>query len=153
MNPAQVHLMVVHVPVVGLLGVAILLAAGNLLRNGSLLHAGYVFLLLSTLCAGAAYLSGPGAWESIREGLDPLADQVETHAVLGRGLLVGLVLASLLAFNAVLQVLQGLKTPRWQHLLILASVLALSGLGAWTAHSGGSIRHPELHAPSPPSEP
>jgi hypothetical protein len=151
MNAAQVHLMVVHVPVVGLLGVALLLALGLLTRNEGMLRAGHGFLLLCTACAAAAYVSGPWAWEIISGAAEGATDLVASHAVLGRALLVGLVLASIVALNALLQAAQGMATPRWQHALILGSVLPLAALAAWTAHSGGLIRHPEVRAVSPAS--
>jgi hypothetical protein len=151
MNAAQVHLMVVHVPVVGLIGVIILLSLGLLARNEGMLRVGHGFLLLCTACSAAAYLSGPSAWEIISESAPAATDLVSSHAVLGRALLVGLVLASIVTLNALLQIAQGMSTPRWQHGLVLGGAVFLAALAAWTAHSGGLIRHPEVRAAPPPA--
>lgn len=148
MSPGRVHLLIVHLPVVGLLGVLFLLLPAWFLRNEALRRAGYVFLIACAVASAVAYASGPGALLQLKESRVVDRDLADDHAVLGRALAAGLVLVSVVALNALVQVLQGSTPPRWQHLLVLIGVAALSYLAAWTAHTGGFLGHAEL-PPSP----
>lgn len=151
MNPAQAHLLVVHVPVLGCIaGVGFLIAA-RLARNETLFKSACAMLLISAVGGGASFFTGPGAYEQLAVPAGPERDLVETHAALGKGAALGLVLVGLASLLALLQYPQG-ETPapalRWT---LLAGAVLVSALLAWTAHQGGLVSHPEIrgtdHAP------
>ena len=65
MSAVQLHLLVVHLPVLACPAAAVLLLIARLTRNETLFQTGAAFLVLGALGAAAAYFSGPAAYESL----------------------------------------------------------------------------------------
>lgn len=144
MSAAHLHLLVVHLPVVGCLSALVLLAIGEWRRSELVFQIACGFLLGCTVSAAAAYYSGPEAYEQLETVLAAEKTLIEDHAVLGRAAFVGMVIVGVVALQALLQFLQDEKPARWLRWLLLALTLAMCALFAWTAHLGGLIRHVEL---------
>lgn len=146
MTAAELHLMVVHLPVVGCLFVAVLLVLGHVLGSDLLLKVGYGFSIALALLGVAAFYSGPSAYEQLQTELLAQKPWVEQHALVARAAFIGLVVCGALAVQAHLQFLQEEPPARWLRFTILVLVLAMSYLLAWSAHLGGAIRHHEVRA-------
>ncbi|MCB1164011.1 MAG: hypothetical protein R3C71_11745 [Candidatus Krumholzibacteriia bacterium] len=146
MSAAQLHLLLVHLPVLACPAAAALLIASRIAANETLLKTACVTLVLGTLAATGAYFSGPPAYESLQLAPGPTRELVEAHAALGKGAFMGLVLLGLAALLALLQYPQGERPAPWLRWTLLAASLLLAWLLAWTAHQGGLIRHEELRA-------
>ena len=143
MNPLQVHLLVVHLPVLGCPAAFGLLLASRLAHSEILFKTACVFLLLALLGGGLAYFSGPAAYEGLE--VDALTRElVEDHAALGKGAFMGLVLLGLAALLALMQYPQGESPAPWLRWLLLVAALLMAALLAWTAHQGGLAGHVEL---------
>jgi hypothetical protein len=150
MTATHLHLTVVHLPVVGCVFVAVLLAVA-LWRRSDLLFVTACCLLLA--CAGgavAAYYSGPPAYEQVKQRLVDGEEAVEQHALLGRASFVGMILLGVLAIQALLRTAAGEGAAGWLRRVLLAGTLLLCWLLAWTAHLGGAVRHDELRGRSLP---
>lgn len=144
MNAAHLHLLVVHLPVVGC-PVALLLMLVALRRgDDALLRLAWLFLIATAVLAVVAYYSGPPAYELLATELEPVKQLVEDHAVVARAAFVGMVVAAALAVQGWLQFLQQETPPRWLRWTIAALTLLLCYLLAWSAHLGGALRHPEV---------
>jgi xanthine/uracil permease len=144
MNPLLVHLVVVHVPVVGLLFAAATAVAAAVWDDRRLL---ILALLFSGICVAGgviAYVSGPQAYDVLKEHLDPEAIAVaDDHAVLGKAGFATVVLIGIGLAQIVIRWAGGTPPPRWTG-WALATTLALTAiLFAVTAHHGGGIRRPE----------
>lgn len=144
MSAAEVHLAVVHVPVVGCFFVAVLLAVALWRRSELLFLTAAALLLVCTAGAIAAYYSGPPAYEQVKSRLVDGENAVEQHAVLGRAAFVGMILLAALALQAVLRTAAGERAARGLRWALLIGALLLCWLLAWTAHLGGAVRHDEL---------
>jgi uncharacterized membrane protein len=144
MSPGHLHLLAVHLPVVLTPVAAILLGVGYLRKSEDLVRAAYWLLVASVVAGGAAYFSGPSAFENMEAELGPVRDLVETHAVLGKAAFFGLVLLAVGSVQALLQGHQEEPTPGWLKWTLAAGTLLLCYVLAWTAHLGGQIRHPEV---------
>lgn len=144
MTAAYIHLVVVHLPVVGSLFVAAWLALGHFLNNDLLLKISYGTLVVLALFGIAAYYSGPSAYEQLEAELASSKPWVEQHAVIGRAAFMLLIVTAVLAFQALLQFLQEEPPANWLRRTILGMTLALVYLLAWSAHLGGEIRHTEI---------
>jgi hypothetical protein len=144
MTAAYIHLVVVHLPVVGSLFVAAWLALGHFLKSDLLLKIGYGTLVVLALFGIAAYYSGPSAYEQLEAELAASKPWVEQHAVIGRAAFMLLIVTAALAVQALLQFLQEEPPATWLRRTILGLVLVLVYLLAWSAHLGGEIRHPEI---------
>ena len=159
MSALQLHLAVVHLPVVlcPLAAVFLLVAMARNEAGEPLLRLGWVLLLVAALGSLTAYYSGPSAFEQLNEQMPGgapageaarIQDLVEDHAVLGRTAFVGMVLVGVLALQGLLQFLQGESPARWLRVTILVLALALSYVLVWSAHLGGQVGHPEIRGPS-----
>jgi len=149
MNAAQLHLMTVHVPVLGAGLAAVLLAVGVWRRNLLVEQLALFGLVVSALGAVTAYLSGPGAYEILDAGYVVDKALIEHHAVLGKAAFVGMAVLGVAAVTALLQHAQGEAPPRALNFVLVGGGLCLGWLLAWTAHEGGSIRHPEIRGALP----
>jgi hypothetical protein len=143
MNPAHLHLLLNHVPVLGAFGLLLLFTIAFFRRDSSL---GRLTLVLTILVAGAAvavFLTGEPAEEIVEELAGIGESAIEPHeeaarvATIGFGILGAGAAAMLLAFRRH-------ELPRWAMGVVLVSTLAVSGLMGWTANLGGRIRHTEI---------
>src|SRR5262245_31373474 len=134
MTAAHLHLMVVHLPVVGCPLVFLILLLGQKRQDESFLRLGYLLLAFCAVAAGVAFYSGPSAFEGLQAELAAERDLVESHAVLGRAAFIAVLAAGVLAIQAWLQLQQEEKPARWLRLAILWGTLACCYLLAWSAH-------------------
>jgi uncharacterized membrane protein len=143
MNGAHLHLVLTHLPVVGVLVALGVLAFGLLRRQDVLQRAGFVLLVLTGLTAGLAYLTGEGAEEKIEDTAGVSESVIERHesaaqiAAIGAGI-IGVLGVAALAVSWRAPVRRGVAT------LVLLGAMAEAGALAWTANRGGQIRHPEI---------
>tara|TARA_R110002095_G_scaffold40574_6_gene37438 strand:+ start:3045 stop:3554 length:510 start_codon:yes stop_codon:yes gene_type:complete len=144
MNAAQVHLLTVHVPVVGFWGLSILFILAHFFRDDRLFKISCWLFLTILLLATVAYFSGPPAYELLKEYYKVEKETVEFHAVLARSCLLAMVVLAMIVGNALVQGFQGEKVPGWQRWVILVSTLLLAVFWSVAAHWGGMIRHPEI---------
>ena len=144
MNAAHLHLMTVHVPVVGCWGLFILFLLSAHFRDERLFKISCWLLLSILLLATVAYFSGPPAYELLGDRYQLDQETVEFHAVLARSCLLAMVVLSMVVGNALIQGFQGETVPRWQRTVIIIGTLALAGFWSVAAHWGGRIRHPEI---------
>jgi hypothetical protein len=145
MDTGHLHLMLNHLPVLGVPALLALLLWG-LARDMPSVARGALWLTLAVgVVTAAVYLTGEAA-EELVEGLPTFSERlVERHETVALGTTVMVVATGLLAALALYisarRGLQGSKTP----VRLVVAGLALStvalGLTAWT---GGPIGHPEL---------
>ena len=148
MNWPQLHLTLVHVPVVGAFFSLVLFSLALIYRSDLLFRVGCGFTVFCALAAAASYFTGGEAFEAMQDQLD--TDVVEQHALVARGAFLLYTLGGVGALVALLQELQeepAAPALRWA---LLAVNAVLFGVLIWAAHLGGLIRHPEL-APPPES--
>ena len=144
MNWAHWHLMLNHIPVVGIgLGVVVL-ALGFVKKSFELQKAGLAIFVIMALLTLPAYFTGEPA-EEIVEELPGFSEMlIERHedaakiAVMASGLLGVVALSGLALFR------QATQLPRIFVIAVLLLGLAAEGALAWTANQGGKIRHAEL---------
>lgn len=144
MNAAQVHLLTVHIPVIGCWGLSILFILAQFFRDDRLFKINCWLFLTLLLAATIAYFSGPPTYDLLKEGFSVKKEIVEFHAILARSGLLAMVVLAMVVGNALLQGFQGEKIPGWQRWIILVSMLLLSIFWGVVAHWGGLIRHPEI---------
>ena len=136
MNWAQLHLALVHVPVVGAFFSLVVFALDLLFRVGC------GFTVFCSLAAAASYFTGGEAFELMQDQLD--TDVVEQHALVARGAFLLYTLGGVGALVALLQEEPAAPALRWGLLGVNAVVF---GVLLWAAHLGGLIRHPEIAPP------
>ena len=143
MSAAHLHLMIVHLPVV-LCPLALIFLAIDRFRGSHRPTAGYGLLLAAGALGIVAYYSGPSAYEQLEGVLAGEKDWVEQHAVAGRAAFVTLILAGVLALQAILRELQEEPVSKTLSFAIVLMALIACYCSIWAAHLGGQIRHPEI---------
>jgi uncharacterized membrane protein len=146
MNPAHLHLLTTHIPVVGTFFGLFLLLFGCLRKSDELKRASLLVFLVAAIITLPAYLSGsPTAALLKRLVIGVSMDAGDQHAevaILGLSgsLVLGVVsLLGLIAFR------KSARLPGAFVMLTLFLAVVSCALLAWTANLGAQIRHPEIH--------
>lgn len=147
MNAAHLHLLLNHIPVLGAIGVTVMFLIATIRRDSSLARLTFAFSIVLAAASLAVFLTGEPAEELVEDLAGVASNAIEPHeeaalvATIAFGILGGLALAALVAFRR-------RDLPRWVMSAALICALVVSGLMAWTANLGGSIRHTEIGAPT-----
>ncbi|WP_145262356.1 hypothetical protein [Calycomorphotria hydatis] len=153
MNAAHIHLLTVHVPVLGCPALAVLLLVGLWKRSDLLWNVGVIGVLAMTLVTVVAYFSGPLAYEQLSDGdylpTDEVTrrivtERIESHAAVARGVYFVFLLIPLMIFVQGIRVISGDPWPRWMKWAVPFLLVAATIGFTVVAHQGGVIRHPEI---------
>lgn len=147
MDLAHLHLMMNHVPVLGVVFAFVVTLIGGIARSMIAVRVGLIMLVVSGLVAVPVYLTGESA-EELVEGLpgvsEALIDPHESAAAVSLGLAIASGLLALLTL---------LLSRSSKHLLpgtfLVATMFVTLAAGvsmAYTANLGGQIRHTEISA-------
>ena len=151
-DPAYRHMLLNHVPIIGLFMAFVVLATGLVLRQTALLFTG---LALVTLTAGASFpvaRYGDAAYPAIYDTLDGYGrDWLDYHAELAETWLPLLYANAGLALAALVLSIARPRLLVWTSVVVaLVTIAAIVGAGV-VAHSGGKIQHPEFRLTDPPA--
>lgn len=157
MSPEHVHVVVVHLPIVGLLAALIPLAWAVVRRDRTSAALGLAIAAAFALATPIAAASGEGAEERLEhasggQALDAASEAwLETHEERAEGVAVVLYVATAALLAGLVVLLRRGEDPAWTR-AIAAGGLATSVVGvallAWVANAGGMVRHVELR-PAP----
>ena len=146
MNWAHVHLMLNHIPVVGI-GFAILLLAVAVVRiSRELTNAALVFVILVSLWAIPAYLTGEPA-EEVVEDLPGVTEKlIKEHEEQAEIAFILVEVAGALAIITLIARRYSDKFGQRLAVLTLVVLIVSWGLVAWTANLGARIHHQEIRS-------
>jgi hypothetical protein len=144
MTATHVHLMINHLPLFGTLLAALLLAYSLLAGKDQVRRASLGILVLLALASPVAYFSGEGA-EDWAEDAGLSEDRIEAHEEAGKvafALLLanGVVAAGVLVIGLLPSSARLAGRASW---VVLVFALGVFLWMAWTARTGGLIRHEE----------
>lgn len=150
-NPAYRHMLLNHIPVVGLFMAFVVLATGLVTRQTALLFTGLVLVALTAGTSLPVANYGDSAYPEIFDGLDGHGrGWLDYHAELAECWLPLLYANAALALIALML---GALRPRlllWSSLLIACVTLVSIGGASIVASAGGKIQHPEFRLSDPP---
>lgn len=146
MNPAHLHLLLNHIPVLGVgFGLAVL-GWATFRPRPEFARLALVVLVLSALAAIPTYLSGEPAEDAI-EGvageIEPWVEPHEEAALVSLALIEGL---GVLGLAGLWSARRAVSVSRPMMVATLVLAFATAGSLAYTATLGGLIRHTELRA-------
>jgi uncharacterized membrane protein len=146
MNGAYIHLLFNHVPILGSVFALCLVLYGTFFRNTSILKAGLVTLVVSALFSIIVFVSGEEAEHLVENIIGVSHDAIETHEEQGAIAFWSMIMSGAVALGALLS---SLKTNRvsspLQWITIITLIITVI-LMVRAGHSGGEIRHTEIHA-------
>lgn len=146
MNWAHVHLMLNHIPVIGI-GFAVLLLAVSIARRSYELNTvALVFVILASLWAIPAYLTGEPA-EGVVEDLPGVSEElIEEHEEQAE---IAFILVEVSGGLALITLIARRYSDKLGQKLVILTLLVLivsGGLIGWTANLGGKIHHEEIRS-------
>ena len=143
MSDAHWHLIVSHLPVLGVPFGATLLAAGLWWKNVTLQRTALIVLLLAGLAAGVAFLTGEPAEHMLENMAGRPESLIESHE---EAALAATIATGVLAFfaAAALWLLRRGAFGRGWGLGTMVLAIGVSLALAWVATLGGRISHPEV---------
>jgi uncharacterized membrane protein len=143
MNLAHVHLILNHVPIIGLIVATALLLYGLARKSTEVARASFILYVLVALTTIAVYFSGHGAHEIVENLPCVSKPMIEVHEDAALVSFTGMLIVGLAALAALIFVR---SKPVSRKLAILVLVLAvLTGLSvAYTSELGGRIHHEEI---------
>ncbi|HTK31263.1 MAG TPA: DUF2231 domain-containing protein [Candidatus Saccharimonadaceae bacterium] len=155
MNAPQLHLMLNHVPVLGVIFAAAALSAGLWWRRGSLMRFGLFTIIAASIAAMPVFFSGGASEDAVERLAGVQKPMIEQHEDAATAASVGLAVLGITALFVLIRYRKR-TMPAPAVASVLAGTLVLAAVLAWTAHLGGSIRHAELNggasAASTPAE-
>jgi hypothetical protein len=146
MTLTHLHLMLNHTPVLGTVFGLGLLTFGIWRKSNELKKTALGVFVLAALMAVPVYLTGEPAEEGV-EGLPGVSEAIiEQHEEAAGVAFTCIGAIGVIALLGLLALRHGKTVPAWLTGVMVIASLAASGLMAWTANSGGQIRHTEIRA-------
>lgn len=150
MNPAHLHLLINHVPVIGaVIGLA-LLAAAIVRRSDELARVTFWLYALLGAASLVVYLTGEPAEEAVERLAGVSESLIEQHEEAALVATIAMGAAGALALLATI-VFRRKAIPRGIVGGGLVVALLIIGLMGYTANLGGQIRHTEIRSGAVPS--
>lgn len=145
MNPAHVHLLLNHIPVVGIwLGIVLYLVAMTKKPEWRSLSL-WVFVLMA-VASIPVYLSGEPAEEFLHEFPGISHAHIEAHEEAAVPAFILMLVLGAVALGGWMRFRVAEQWPRSYSALVLVIALAAGGMIGWTARLGAQIRHPEIRS-------
>lgn len=146
MSLMHLHLMLNHLPVVGMLFLVALFAAGVLRRDATLTRAALVGAVGLAAVALVVFFTGEPAEEAVEHLAGTSEQALEQHESIALVATILLGIGGALAAAALVLLRGRMVLPRWVAATGLAASVMLAGVMGATASIGGQIRHSELRA-------
>lgn len=145
MNWAHVHLIINHIPVIGVPIAFAVLAWGWGRRSKDVMKLGLMLITVISALTIAVYFSGEPA-EEVVEGVAGVSESViEEHEEAALFAAIGVSVVGILALSGLVAFRDREISPRYTALL-LTLTLVTTVILARTANLGGEIRHSEIRA-------
>ncbi len=149
MNQTHIHLLITHLPIFGSILGGLVLAHGLWTKSNQTKIASYNLLIISSIGAIIAYLTGEGAEETVEKIQGVSESMIDQHADFAVYALVSLCILGAAALIGLFVSLR--KSPLSRTIAIITLVISLVSFGliARTGYLGGQIRHTEINAATP----
>lgn len=145
MNGAQLHLLLNHVPVIGIPLIVLILAAGTLARSAPVLRLGLGLAVLVAVVSIGTFVSGEPAEEVVESVAGISKADIERHEGAARPAMAGIAALGLVAAAGLVALRRPPAAERLAWSALALGLVVASWL-AWTAHLGGLIHHSELRS-------
>lgn len=146
MTAAHFHLALNHIPVLGTLFGAVLLAYGLWREQETVQNVSLGLLVVVGAVAVAVYLTGEPAEEIVEGVAGASHDAIEVHESWGLYAFIASIVTGLASLGALLYGWSRRTLARWTVQLVFILSLLTTGVMVYTANLGGKISHPELRA-------
>lgn len=150
MNEAHLHLLVNHIPIIGVVIGILVLSTGYILKNITIKRTALGIFIFSSLFAIPAFFSGERAEEVIEKLPGVSENYIEAHEEVAEvfiWIIASLGVLSLLTF---LSDYFKRKISKWLYLLTAIMAIVTLVVAKQVGTTGGEIRHPEIRTTQSP---
>lgn len=146
MNTAHWHLVLNHIPIIGIVIGTLSLITGFIFSSDSIKRLSMGILVVSGLFAIPAYFTGEGA-EDLVENLPGVAESnIENHESSGLAFLILATTVGLLGAITFILDWMNNRVSRLLYIVVLVVSIGASIFGKIVGTSGGEIRHTEIRS-------
>ena len=145
-NWAHIHLILTHVPVIGVGAILAFLLVGMLRRSREIKWASWQLFVALAVASIAVYLTGSPASHQMRELPGISREVIHRHSRAADFAFWSLELLGALCLLALVKFRSTGEVPAKFANALLALAFVVLILMIWTANLGGKIRHPEIGA-------
>jgi uncharacterized membrane protein len=153
MNPAHLHLMLNHIPVIGVPLVAALLVWALFRHSRELYRTALAAAVILAAVTYPVFLTGEPAEDHIEDAAWVSENLIHEHEERAEAALVAVLVTGAIAAFGLWQNRGGREPSRGLGGLTLCGLVLSAGLLGWTAWLGGPIRHEEIRAGTSVSAP
>lgn len=143
MNPAHLHLLLNHIPVLGVLLGVVLFVYSLLKRNDTVMKTAFFILLISALLALPVYFTGEPAEEVVDNMPGVTEAVIEQHENTALISFIGVEILGVLSIAGLL-IKNNTGKLKYLNYGMLVIMLLVGAAMAQTANTGGQIRHTEI---------
>lgn len=149
MNQTHIHLLVNHLPIIGSILGGFVLAYGLWSKSNETKIAAYYVLIISSLGAVIAYLTGEAAEETVEDIIGISKSMLDQHEDASLFALIALITLGVVSIGGAYLTIK--KSTYTKTIAVVALLLSLISFGiiARTGYLGGQIRHTELSSETP----
>lgn len=146
MNNAHFHLVVNHLPIVGILIGTLVLVAGLLIKKSEVNLTAFGIFIFSAITSVAAFYTGEGA-EEIVENISGISETlIHTHEEFAESFFTITLILGVLSLVGFVAELKKLKYTKYLTILILLLAITDGVVAKYVGTSGGEIRHSEIRS-------
>ena len=143
-NWAHVHLILTHVPVIGIAAIAAFLVVGRLRGSREIEWVSLQLFVTLAIVSIAVYLTGSPASHQMRELPGISRDVIHQHSSAADFAFWSLEILGAASLGAMVKFRSPADVPKRVINVLLALAVVVLILMTWTANLGGRIRHPEI---------
>lgn len=144
MDQVHIHLLITHLPIFGSILGGLVLAHGIWSKSDQTKISAYNVLVISSVGAVIAYLTGEGAEEAVEDIQEVAKNVIDQHEDFAVFALVGLIAVGVISIIGLYLSIKKSSLSSTIAILTLVVVLISFGLVARTGYLGGQIRHTEI---------
>jgi hypothetical protein len=144
MNWAHLHLIINHIPVIGVPGAMLLLVYGMVRKSGEVLALSLALFVLLALMTPAVFFSGQAAEDTVKKLPGVTEGYIGRHEEAADIALTLVEILGAMSLAGLFLMRRKGAIPKWVSFLVLATALITAVVVGFTANLGGQIRHPEI---------
>ncbi|HET6567629.1 MAG TPA: hypothetical protein VFG50_06670 [Rhodothermales bacterium] len=144
MNGAHLHLLINHIPGIGLVVGVLILVYGTVRRKPDVVDVGLWVFVVTALVSVAVYLTGEPAEEIVEHMADVSHDMIEVHEEAAIFALISTSILGLLSIAGLATRRRG--TPRWLAVLTIVVAFWAASVLVRVSYLGGQVHHPEARS-------
>ncbi len=148
MNPAYLHILTNHFPIVGIIIGTLLLISGMILKNEGIRLSGLGTIVFASVMAIVADLTGDPAKDALRNLPGISESLINRHEDIASVSMFLMIPAGLLAALTIYSIIKKERSVNFLTIITLALALLSCAVMGYVGHTGGQIKHDEFRSTS-----